>query len=437
MRIGLAMAAIGSAWVLLWFRVEPAPTWFYVLAWYPTLVLLDAVACRIDGRPSLLAHPRFGISALAWSAVIWLIFEAANFRLENWYYVLLPARAWERWAGILLSFATVLPAILLAQRVLDGAGLFRSRRVRPLIVGQRGLRVSVLVGLGATLLALAAPQHFFPLIWGAVFFAVDPFVYRHARHLSLIGDMERGDWGRIGRLMMGGLAIGIVWETYNYGADGSWIYTVPWLEQLKLFEMPPLGFLGFPFFALEAWSMYSGLCALGVAVPLYDPEPVALRPRRTALAGVCAVLFAVVVLFGMERFTISSVTPRLVDLPGTERGASTAIEAAGITSPRDLARMSAATLAARTALARSTAASAIASARLVTLRGIGTRHARRLDALGIRSVCALATWQPADLWLAYHRAGSGRPAAAEVRVWTRAAKRSCAGENPVSGAATP
>lgn len=437
MRISLALSAIALSWILLLLRVDPVPTWFFVFAWYPTLVLLDAVASRRDRSRSVLNRPAFIVSALAWSAVIWLIFEAANFRLENWYYVLLPARGWERWAGILLSFATVVPAIVLAERALEGTGLFRSLPHGPLIVRAHDLRVSVMVGLGATILALGLPQVFFPLIWGGLFLMADPVVYRRARHLSLIGDMERGHWGRIGRLMVGGLAIGLIWESYNYWADGSWIYTVPWLEQLKLFEMPPLGFLGFPFFALEAWSLYALLCAMGVAVPLAGQKTASFRPRRTALSCVVAAAFAVVVLLGMERFTISSVTPHLTDLPGIDPTTRAEIEASGIGSPRDLALVSADTLAGRASLSESTAASAVASARLVTLRGIGTRHARHLTNLGIRSVCALAAWRPDDLWIALPEDRAWRPRPAEIRVWTRAAKRRCAAENPAPGAAAP
>jgi hypothetical protein len=36
----------------------------------------------------------------------------------------------------------------------------------------------------------------------------------------------------------------------------SWTYTVPYLGNVKIFEMPVLGYLGFPFFAIESWAMY-------------------------------------------------------------------------------------------------------------------------------------------------------------------------------------
>src|SRR5207249_2286124 len=49
-----AAAAFVAAIVLLVAGVDPVPTWFYVFAWYPTLVLLDEAAHRLDGRPLVL-----------------------------------------------------------------------------------------------------------------------------------------------------------------------------------------------------------------------------------------------------------------------------------------------------------------------------------------------------------------------------------------------
>lgn len=423
MRIALSAMAIAAAWLLLYFRVDPVPTWFYVFAWYPTLVLLDSVGTRLDGRPSAL-WSRSGVSLLIWSPVIWLVFEAANLRLRNWYYVFLPHAALERWTGIILSFATVVPALFLAERALDAAGLLRHRRERPVEVRAWDLRGAVALGIGIGALAFAFPQLFFPLIWGAAFLIADPFVYRRAPALSLIGDVARGDWGRIGRLMLGGLGIGLLWETYNFWAQGKWVYTVPWLEHTKLFEMPPFGFLGFPVFALEAWSMYSALCVLGVALPLsHSPK---LRVRRLGPAAALAVVLSGATLLGMEQRTISSTVPRLDELPGIAPGEIRALQAAGIGSPFNLARTSPEDLVGTSTLDPSDARRVVEIARLVTLRGIGTRHAQTMLYLGLRGVCDLAMRDPRTLWDALGRdARRIRPTAAEVRAWVRAAAREC------------
>jgi hypothetical protein len=48
----------------------------------------------------------------------------------------------------------------------------------------------------------------------------------------------------------------VLWEFWNYWARAKWHYAVPIMEQLKIFEMPVPGYLGFPAFAVECFTMY-------------------------------------------------------------------------------------------------------------------------------------------------------------------------------------
>jgi len=57
-------------------------------------------------------------------------------------------------------------------------------------------------------------------------------------------------------LLAAGLVCGFLWEFFNYWAISKWTYTVPYLGNVKIFEMPVLGFLGFPPFAVECWVIY-------------------------------------------------------------------------------------------------------------------------------------------------------------------------------------
>lgn len=430
----LAGLALLAAWALLFLQVDPVPTWFYVFAWYPTLVLADQVVRRRSGSPVLFSTPARVVSLFGWSAIIWLVFEAANFRLENWYYVLLPANAVERWAGILISFATVVPAVLVAERLLNTFGIGREWRGTPLRARPRDFRMIQVLGLGMAVLALGLPRTFFPLVWGAAWLIADPWVHQHRPEHSLLGDITRGEWGRVGRLLLGGLCIGLVWEFLNFWARGKWVYTVPWLEGTKLFEMPPIGFLGFPFFALEAWAMWHVLGGLA------DRRMGGLAVRRMdgRLVVIAAMVFAVLTLLGMERMTISSVSPRVAELPNIGGVEADVLLGAGFSSPFALARAAPDTVAVRTGLPRGRVIVLVERARLVTLRGIGSAHAARLDQLGIGTVCALARRMPGPLWLAYHGPvgeaatrtalpGPPRPTPAEVRVWVGAARRECAG----------
>ena len=393
-----------TAVVLLIYEIPPVPTWFYVLAWYPTLVILDEIVVVLGGE-SLFAHPRELAVMLWWSAVIWFVFEAINFRLQNWYYVFLPAGRLERWIGITVALATVVPAVLLPERVLDRLGVWHNQRWRSFTL--RPLHLQIVAGLGLALLAavLALPRYLYPFTWGAVWLIVEPLLYARDPGRSLFGDIARGSWGRIARLMAGGLFAGALWETFNSVARGRWIYTVPFLEGLKIFEMPLVGFLGFPFFALEVWSLYH----------LLAPH----TNRRTVLVSA---LFSLLVLAGIDHWTVSSTAPRLAALPGVTNAVLYRLRDAGWTDVYRVARAPAAELAYRANLSPADARAARNAARLTVLRGIGTAHAAALIGGGISSVEGLAAAAPDSVRRIVQEKGRPRPTAAEVRVWVRAAQ---------------
>ena len=407
-----ALAALGAAVVLLHLQVRPVPTWFYVFAWYPTLAILDLLIVWLGGA-SLLARPGVLLPMLWWSTVIWLLFEAINFRLQDWYYVFLPASRAERWIGITLSLATVVPAILLPERLLERLGAWRSLTTAPLRRRDGELTYAFTLGaatLGAT---LALPRYLHPLTWGAVWLIAEPLLYRTDPAASLFGDMRRGEWGRIARLLVAGLLAGVIWETFNAHARGKWIYTVPFLERLKVFEMPLVGFLGFPFFALEVWSLYH-----------------LLAPRTRAGPLLASAAFAVAVLLGIDHWTVSSTAPRLADLPGVSARTIAELRQAGLDDVFGIAGLPAGELVHRAGLDAIEARRAQRSAELSTLRGIGTQHAADLMAGGITTVASLAAATPEAIYRAARR--GPRPTLAEVREWLRAA-RTAVSDLPASG----
>ena len=409
-RLLTAVILLIAAGLLRRYEIPPVPTWFYVLAWYPTLVILDEVVVLLGGES--LTNSRRDVALMLWtSVVIWLGFEAINLRLQNWYYVFLPAGRLERWAGITISIATVVPAVLLPERVLDRLGAWRDLRSHPVPLELRHLLIAWWTGWVLVGAVLLFPRYLFPLTWGAVWLIAEPLLYRRDPERSLFASLARGSWGRIARLLAAGLAAGILWETFNAMARGRWIYTVPFLEDWKLFEMPLLGFLGFPFFALEVWSLYHLLAPLAT--------------RRTLLASMG---LALLVLAGIDQWTVSSTTPALRDLPGVTNAVIWKFEAGGWNDLFRIARSPVAELAYRANLSPEDAVAAQAAARLVTLRGIGTAHAAALIGAGFRSVDELAQADPDSVWRAV---GGGRargprgahPTLAEIRVWVRAAQR--------------
>jgi len=416
------LLALAGATAGLGLGIEPFATWYYQFAWYSLLLALDGLvawtgAAGRKGEFLLLSHPAHLASLLGWSAVVWFFYELWNFRLQNWYYVNLPHGALLRWGSTALAFATVLPAIFLATTLLQAGGLARTTRWRPLRVTGKTLTGLRAASLAMAVLVLAWPRYFFPLVWGATTLLVEPWVYQRAPRRSLLHDLELGQPGRLLRLLLAGGLVGFVWELLNIGARTKWIYTVPFLEELKLFEMPVPGFLGFPPFAVECFVLWQALVVLGVAVPRFGRRRPVTRLRQwgsvAAAAGFC-----LLVSRGMDTRTVASLRPRLADLGVPERP----LRAQGLDAFR-LAETPATRVAKLATVDEAQAADWVERARLATMRGVGVEGVRVLETVGITTVEALAAVNPAQLIRELERNTGEDLVDARVRVWVRGARR--------------
>jgi hypothetical protein len=406
-----------STWAML-NGVEPFATSFYIFAWYATLLALYGALALTGARSPKLRRPASLVTMLGWSAVVWFFFELVNFRLRNWYYVFVPADGAIRWFAIAISFATVLPAVFGAEALLDGKGVMERVRWPKLTVTPRLLRNTQIAGVLTLVLAMIWPKYCFPLVWGTMTLLLEPSVYKTDPERSLLRDLEQGRPGRLLRVLIGGAMIGFLWELFNIRARGKWIYTVPFFEDLKLFEMPLLGFFGFPPFAVDCYVIWQWLVLKGVAVPLSGKAMPASRRRRVAVT-LAAVAFSLAILAGMEVRTISSVTPHLAELPGVPAAQLTR---AGFNVFR-LAEASPDEMAQVVGAPREDARAWIEEARLSGLRGIGSRNTRDLVSVCIRSVEDLATADPKRLAITLREVTGHEVIDARVRVWVRAAQR--------------
>ena len=55
---------------------------------------------------------------------------------------------------------------------------------------------------------------------------------------SLLRDWQAGQFSRMWNLIISGFICGALWELWNYWARAKWQYTVPIMENFKIFEMP-------------------------------------------------------------------------------------------------------------------------------------------------------------------------------------------------------
>ena len=92
-------------------------------------------------------------------------------------------------------------------------------------------------------------------VWLGFIFLLDP-INQQLGGTSLFDDWRTGRHDRLKNLFIGGLLCGLLWELVNYWSRAKWHYSVPIMENVKLFEMPLPGYLGFPAFAFECLTMY-------------------------------------------------------------------------------------------------------------------------------------------------------------------------------------
>jgi predicted flap endonuclease-1-like 5' DNA nuclease len=410
--VGLLLFALG-----LWALIADLEAWntvWYLPAWYGYLLILDAVISLRGGRSFVVERRGELVSMMAWSLPFWLLFEALNLRLANWYYVFGLRTLWGSLLMSTLAFATVLPACFFHAEALDAFGAFRDKRWRPLRVTPAVLRLCAAVGAAAVVLPLLRPREFFWMVWAAPLGLLEVVNYRSGA-ASLLSDLEGGRPGRLLRLLVGGLLAGAAWELLNYWARTKWIYTVPGFEQWKLLEMPFAGFGGFPPLALSAFAFYSFMSPL--------------RGRWRLVAVAVAIAFSAAASAAILDRNVQSVRPVLSDLTGLDASAAAKLRAAGIPTPERLDRVARreglAAIATRSGIAAGVLERAAGEASLALHKGMGAPAARLLEAAGVRTVADLASADADRLTARLDSIAAARgetaPRPEYVRVWVRAA----------------
>jgi hypothetical protein len=265
--IGLAVMIVSEGATIA--GIDPFWSWNTPIAWTGFILFADGIVWRARGNSWLRSNGReFAVVALA-SIPLWVVFELYNRILRNWYYVGLPDRFSVRTFGYAWAFATIWPAMFEgAELVAVWRGARPPAAATPITIGGTAGRVGSVVAGALMLLSpllvsssiaiyLAAP------VWLGFIFLLDP-INAWLGGESLFADLGRGDRRRLINLSLSGVLCGALWEFWNYWSHAKWIYTVPIMQSLKLFEMPVPGYLGFPAFAIECFTMYVFVRTIGV-----------------------------------------------------------------------------------------------------------------------------------------------------------------------------
>ena len=259
--LGVALMVVSEAATLA--EIEPFWSWNTPIAWTGFIIFADSVVFRARGHSWLRSAPKEFLGLALGSIPLWLVFEFYNRYLDNWSYVGLPDNFWLRMVGYAWSFATIWPAIF------EGAELVAVMRTRarpaspasPAPHAPPSVSAVSTTAIGAVMLACpflvpaAAAGYLAAPVWLGFILLLDP-INRGLGGASLLYEERARRSDRLTNLSASGALCGVLWEFWNYWARAKWHYTIPILDRFKIFEMPLLGYFGFPAFALECFTMY-------------------------------------------------------------------------------------------------------------------------------------------------------------------------------------
>ena len=139
---------------------------------------MDLAMCRLRGTSLLHDRPKEFLFLTVWSAPLWMLFEAVNLRIQNWYYVMAPWSFSWGWLFMLLAFGTVLPGIFETMELVVGLieRFCPSGKItgRPFTVSLWNVRLQFGIGILMLVLLLVFPEDCFCLAWGFAFFLTEP-----------------------------------------------------------------------------------------------------------------------------------------------------------------------------------------------------------------------------------------------------------------------
>ena len=253
----LGMLMILFAELNFYFKLEPFASWYFPIIWFGFIFVVDAINYTIRHNSLIRNRTRQFFIILLISAAIWWIFEFFNYAIINWGYSGILPETWiiRKLYGT-IAFSTVLPAVIETFELVKNIKLFSHIKLKKHHkITKRFLYIMIGIGVISLILPTIWPTYFFPLVWFAFFFLLDPINYLH-KQPSIIQHLKDRNLKIPIALIVAGTIAGLFWEFWNYYAVTKWTYSIPFVGFFKIFEMPILGYLGYGPFAWELYAMY-------------------------------------------------------------------------------------------------------------------------------------------------------------------------------------
>jgi hypothetical protein len=269
----IALAVLTLSWFLAWTRFswfEPFQRLTFIPLWFSYIMLINGLCARRTGTCPILDAPIFFIGLFPLSALFWWFFEYLNQFVQNWFYtgVDYGPLAYSLHASI--SFSTVLPAVYSTRTWISAHKGFKSRfhGLPPIksIPSKLVSRLVLLFSCAGLVGVNIWPEELFALIWLAPLLILVS-LKNIVGQSTLFSAMAHGDWRPAISAAMAALLCGFFWEMWNYHSLAKWIYSIPYVDWCKIFEMPILGYMGYlPFglLCIEVTELLKG-CFLNIS----------------------------------------------------------------------------------------------------------------------------------------------------------------------------
>jgi len=244
-------------WILNWTLDGLRTHWGFFPMWLGFCLSIDALVFYRKGSSLISRSFKKYLLLFLLSVPAWWLFEFLNLFTANWYYegeeLFTPL---EFFLLSSLTFSTVIPAVFGAAELASTFRWIRNLNPGIRIPGtDRAVKFFLTAGLLMLLLLLTLPEYFYPFLWVSLYFIIEPFNYYSGRK-NLFVYTDKRNWQPVIALWTGVLICAFFWEMWNFYSYPKWVYYLPYLNTLHIFEMPLPGYLGYLPFSLELHAIY-------------------------------------------------------------------------------------------------------------------------------------------------------------------------------------
>lgn|SRR6266540_236994 len=275
---GVILTAL--SWVIAWSEAGVFTEYSFLPLWLGYILTINGISQTVY-RTSLLSVMGWHFLVLFGASIpMWWFFESVNQLVQNWEYKLPhPISEMHYVLQASSNFATVIPAVLSTAYLVYQIFPNRSFHGPRWKVRTQYLQMAVAVGFLSFLGLRVFPHETFPLVWIAPILFLEPLAYVSGLP-SMLRVLSEGNYRLPCSVMSGTLFTGIWWELWNYYSLPKWVYHIPYVGFWKVFEMPILGYLGYPFFGFVVFTwgaIVLWVCFGQSLADIFDATP---RPKH-------------------------------------------------------------------------------------------------------------------------------------------------------------